>query len=329
MIYEGDDNMLYRKLSFTDKKAAAVALGTASFGGTTEKSEAFEIMDTYAEAGGNVLDTARVYGDFASFTPGGSEEVIGKWLASRGNRDSLILATKGMHPDMRTMHTPRSSREELLSDAKASIDALGAEYVDIYYLHRDDESLPVGRIVDNLNEIYALGIAKAFGASNWSASRIREANAYARKHGLIGFAINEPQLSLAKTAHFADDTLFMMDEEMWRMHKDEKMPCMAFSSMANGYLAKLAEGRPVSESLARTYGCPESEAALEAVKKINAETGYSVSAISLSWMLDLEPVVLPIIGPKNAAQALLAAEVCESRLTVEQTRLLRDIRGLN
>ena len=121
--------MRYRE--FAGKQTAVIALGSVPFGVTIPDSQAFEFMDAYAEMGGNFIDTARVYGDFARDIPGVAEETIGKWLAARHNREAIVLGTKGGHPRLQSMHTGRLDRESLLRDMADSLNALQTDYVDI------------------------------------------------------------------------------------------------------------------------------------------------------------------------------------------------------
>lgn len=122
------------------------------------------------------------------------EKAIGEWLRARGCRDQIILATKGAHPPFQDMHAGRLDRASIQSDLAASLEALGVENVDVYYLHRDDESRPVGEILETLNGFVEEGRVKLLGASNWKTARLREANAYAAAHGLKGFARQPAQM---------------------------------------------------------------------------------------------------------------------------------------
>ena len=186
--------MLKRK--FGTRDVSILALGTADYGGTFPEAKAREFMDAYVEIGGNFIDTAHVYGDFATPKNGESEKVIGRWMEQRRNRDAIFLSTKGAHPKLSAMNVGRLSRSEIRGDMAESLDALRTDHVDVYWLHRDDVSRPVGDVMETMQSLLDDGSTRLIGASNWSAARIREANAYAAGHGLTPFCANQPQFSL-------------------------------------------------------------------------------------------------------------------------------------
>ena len=184
--------MQYRDWPELQRKVSAIALGSAHFGAKMPEETVFEVMDAYIKLGGNVLDTARIYGDFDLGIPGISEKTIGKWLASRKKRDDLVISTKGAHPPWGEFLTPRLDRKSIESDMEESLEALGVPGVELYFLHRDDVNRPVADILESLNGLLEKGKVKLLGASNWSAARILEANAYASSHGLQGFGQPAP-----------------------------------------------------------------------------------------------------------------------------------------
>src|SRR5882757_7073782 len=139
--------MRTRLIPRTTLEASVLCLGTAEFGSVVEDSISETITDRYVELGGNVLDTAEVY---AEWLPGGShrsEEFLGRWLRKHKGRDGLILSTKGAHPRLDSMDKPRMSRKDVESDLDSSLQRLGVDSVDLYWLHRDDPGTPVEDIL--------------------------------------------------------------------------------------------------------------------------------------------------------------------------------------
>ena len=134
-----------------DIKVSSIVLGTDTFGTDTSEAESFALLDNFLELGGTTVDTARVYGCHYGGGDGISELTVGKWLASRKCRDRVVISTKCAHPPLDSMTTGRLSREEIESDIDASLRALGVDYIDILWLHRDDTSRSVEEIVDTLN----------------------------------------------------------------------------------------------------------------------------------------------------------------------------------
>src|SRR5947209_362139 len=136
------------------------------------------LLDTWLEVGGNIIDTAHVYNG------GNSERAVGLWLRERGARERITILDKGAHPNAdRVRVTP----EDITCDLRDSLARLKTDYIDLYLLHRDDPPVPVGPIVEALEEHRRAGRIQAYGGSNWSTRRLEAANAYARAHGLQGF----------------------------------------------------------------------------------------------------------------------------------------------
>ena len=310
---------------FAGRQAAVIALGSSEFGGNCPAEKAFELMDAYVEIGGNFIDTARVYGDFATPKNGESEKVIGRWMALRHNRDRIFLSTKGAHPPLSDMNRGRLSREDVRGDASASLDALGTDHVDVYWLHRDDAARPVGDIMETMQSLIDDGMARSVGVSNWHPARIREANAYAAAHGLTPFCANQPQFSLARQQTVEDPTLVAMDAETYRMHRETNLICVPFSSQAKGFFSKYAElgeeGLP--DKAKRRFLCPENLAVYARILEVREQTGLSVGAIALAYLTSQPFPTFPIAGASRVEQVLALAEAGEAAITPEQRDFLR------
>ena len=324
--------MIYRDWPELGRKVSAIALGSVDFGTGMPEETAFEVMDAYIALGGNVLDTARVYGDFDRGIQGTSEKTIGHWLKVRGARKDVVLSTKGAHPPWDNMQKRRLDKNSIESDIKDSLDALDVESVDLYYLHRDDEDRPVGDILETLNGLIEAGKTKLVGASNWNTARIEEANAYAVSHGLRGFSVNQPQWSLAHQNHIADKTLVQMDREMYEMHTRTGLNCMPYSSQAKGFFIKLFEKGEdaLPEALKRDFVSEDNFRRYQAVLKVREETGLSVGAISLAFMTgQARFFTLPIVGVSRLSQVEPLREAADARLTPGQVQTLVQAAGLS
>ncbi|MCM3628478.1 aldo/keto reductase [Paenibacillus glycanilyticus] len=182
-------------------------------------------MDAYVASGGNMIDTAEVYANWLPGTQSISECTIGNWMKSRGNRNNLIVTTKGAHPRLPTMEISRMSREEITEDVDGSLRRLQVDTIDLYWLHRDDRNRHAGEILDTLNNLVKEGKIRYFGCSNWTANRIQEAQLYAESHGLQSFSANQPMWSLASVDPSAmeDRTLVVMDEELLHLHRLDQL----------------------------------------------------------------------------------------------------------
>ncbi len=314
-----------RYVDFCGRKTSVIALGTMDFGGIIDPARACDFMDAYVEMGGNFIDTARIYGDFVHEIQGGSEKVIGHWMEERRCRDKIVLGTKGGHPDTHHMHVGRLSRAEILDDMQRSLENLRTDCVDIYWLHRDDEQREVEDILTTLTELQERGMTRYVGVSNWKPERIRTALEFARTHGLAVIAANQPQFSLARQAVVEDDTLCQMDEATYRLHVEQNLPCVPFSSQAKGFLAKMAGGGEgtLSDKARRRYLYPENLEVLERVRELSRQTGCSVAALSLAWLTNQPFSTFPIAGVSRMEHFKDLKEAADVVLTPQQRDSLR------
>lgn len=319
--------MKYR--DFYGAEASVIALGSSEFGGTCPQEKAFDLMDAYAAIGGNFIDTARVYGDFATPKNGESEKVIGRWMALRHNRAHIFLSTKGAHPPLSDMSCGRLGREDIRGDLAASLDALGTDCVDVYWLHRDDERRDVGDIMETMQSLIDDGWTRRIGTSNWRPARIREANAYAAAHDLTPFCANQPQFSLARQMIVEDPTLVAMGAETYRLHRETGMICVPFSSQAKGFFSKYAElgeaGLP--DKAKRRFLSPENMQVYARILEVRAQTGLSVGAIALAYLTCQPFPTFPIAGASRVEQVLALAEAGDAALTDAQRDFLRPWRA--
>ena len=184
------------------------------------------------------------------------------------------------------MHKPRLDRENIFSDIKASLAALGTDYTDVYLLHRDCREMPVGEIVDTLDELVKTGLAKVCGVSNWRTDRIKEANEYAKQHNKARICVSQINYSLAETTpeRLGDDTLVCMTDAEFNAYMEMKLPVMAFSSQAKGFFAKLAAGEDLKSKATERFLTEENLKRFERVKEVAAQTGLSPSAVALSFL---------------------------------------------
>jgi aryl-alcohol dehydrogenase-like predicted oxidoreductase len=219
----------------------------------------------------------------------------------------------------------RLDKASIESDVDESLEALGLASVDLYFLHRDETARSVGDILETLNDLVASGKAKLLGASNWSAARIEEANAYAASHGMQGFAVNQPQWSLAFQHHVADKTLIQMDRDTYEMLRKTKLPCMPYSSQAKGFFTKrfeLGEER-LPFALKRDFVSEDNARRYEAVLRVHEATGLSVGAIALAYLTGQPDfLTLPIVGVSKLSQVEALREAADAALPPESLRAL-------
>ncbi len=299
-------------MEINGKAVSALALGTAGFGGGEREVDAFRLMDVYRECGGNIFDTARVYGE--------SEGVIGRYLRSRGCRGEVLISTKGGHHDLVTREK-RINREAIYSDVEVSFGNLGIDYADIYWLHRDDEDVPVCEIMGILADLVREGKILSIGVSNWTSARIAEANEFAAANGLPPIAASQIKHSAAVTVFENDPTMLSLDGASREFYAREKMPVFAYTAQAKGLFSKLerlgVDG--ISEGLRREFICDETLRRYDVMSEIACELGVPIGQVALAWLLcDRELEIIPIIGGKTRAQIEDSFAALDIKLSREQ-----------
>jgi aryl-alcohol dehydrogenase-like predicted oxidoreductase len=299
----------------TSLTVSPLCLGSVPFGNTISEADTFALLDRFVALGGTFIDTARIYSDWVPGEKRRSERVLGDWLAARGNRAKLIIATKGAHPFIESVDVPRTSAAELRDDLEGSLRTLRTDVIDLYWLHRDDPARPVEQFIDALNAFYREGKVRAFGASNWTTARLRAANAYAKQSGQLGFTANQPFwcLGVAKARPPAFIGYVKFDAEMERFHRETGMAVIPYTSQANGFFSKLARGDAGLEK--HEFHVPANLAVGRIVCELAALKRVAPSAIVLAYLWSRPFPVVPIIGSRTPAQL----EDCFAALPVRLT----------
>ena len=264
----------------------SLTFGAANFERHDNDDVYFSLLDKYVELGGSCIDTARAYCSWVEGGADSSESVIGRWIEKRGNRDNIIISTKGGHPDMKAMTVSRLSPQELTYDLNRSLECLKTDYADIYFLHRDNEKIPVSEIMPVLNNFVESGKVHFLGASNWTTKRIEEANKFALENGMEPFRVSQINYSLAHSSvdTFGDPTLVCMDTREYNWYKKNNFPVMAFSPQAKGFFAKLAKGDTAKNLPEGQFAGTANLARLARVKALSSQTGYSPAVIPLGYL---------------------------------------------
>ena len=248
-----------------------------------------DVLDEYVRLGGNAIDTARVYGD------GAAERALGAWLEQRpGVRERLVIVSKGAHP---SGEVKRVTPEEIERDLRVSVELLGGP-IDLYLLHRDDPSVPVGTIVESLTALREAGLLRAYGTSNWTTARIDEANAWAAANGLDGFCVSSQHLSLAaQNEEQWPDTRSANDPELFAWHERTQTPLLAWSPQARGYFF----GRDGSEVL-RVYDNAANRERRRRAALTGERLGRTTAQVALAWVLHQPFPVFACVGARSADQ---------------------------
>lgn len=301
------------KLKGTDLKLSNICLGTANFGEKLSKEQAYQILDAYVDAGGNFIDSANVYCKWIDGLGNSSEQYLGSWLRDRNAYQKVVIATKGGHYDFQNPSVSRVREEEIRKDLEESLRTLGIECIDFYWLHRDDETIDITETVDIMEKLVKEGKIRYYGASNYKRHRMEQAAVYAKKKGLQGFTAVSNQWSMARVNPEGnmnpDPTLVMMDEAYYEWHKAGKMPMIPFSSGAHGFFDKLDRNIQISKQMHDAYMNEENQKRYRLLRQLREETGESIYALSIAWLLNQPFQVYPVtaVSRKEQIQDLIAA----------------------
>jgi aryl-alcohol dehydrogenase-like predicted oxidoreductase len=301
-----------RYLTLPGVPLQASVLGLGGRFGEVADGRAFELLDAFVAAGGTVVDTAHSYAN------GGSERTIGAWMAARGNRERVVVVDKGCHPadDGRSRVHPAVIHREVLE----GLDRLQTPIIDVFLLHRDDQQVPVGPLVDALAEELVAGRIRAFGVANWQPRRVLAANRHAARHGLPGIAVVSSQFSLAVPSEPMWPGALSLDQDARRLHERTGIPLLAWSAQARGWFS----GRHLDPAAAdprarRVYHSERNLGRLSRARRVAVEQGATATAVALAYALRQPFPVVALIGPETPAEledALSALKVRLSRATI-------------
>lgn len=313
----------FAKTGTRDLQVTDLSLGIAKYGGYDKKEENFAQLDRYCDAGGNFIDTALVYGKWVDETQVSYSEIIyGMWLEQGENRKKTVTSTKGAHPLPGTTAS-RVNPECIACDVSESLVNLKTEQIDLYFLHRDDESIPVEVIMDELNRQAARGALNLLGASNWSAARIYRANDYCVKFGMRGFDVSQICFNLMRPTPrmLGDETLVSMTDDEARIYRDMHMPIMAFTAQAGGFVSKFIDV-PNAQIVSR-YASPENLHRLDRIRILCRDAGLSPTAVTLGYLYGQaltgqKLTVIPVTSVSNDRQLDDVIASSDAVLTPEQ-----------
>ncbi|MFC5402213.1 aldo/keto reductase [Cohnella soli] len=252
------------------------------------------LSDAYIELGGNTFDSAHQYE--------GSEEALGRWMEKRNIRDRIVILTKGCHPDDGSPG-PRVGAKFIREDMMESLERLRVKNVDMYALHRDDMTIPVGEIVEALNDAIRAGYVGTIGASNWTLNRVIEANQYAKDNHLQGFSFNSPSFSLAKPLEPHWPGCVSADEDFCRWHESHQVPLLAWSSQAGGFFSgRFSPDIRDNEDMVRVYYSDNNWERLDRATRLATAKGVTPIQIALAYVLHQRFPTFALIGPEKVEE---------------------------
>ena len=310
------------------RRVSLLSLGAMRFGTTTDEATSFAILDRYVAAGGNFIDTSDNYAFWAHQTQGGeSEALLGRWRASRGVGDEVVIATKaGARPlvPAADFDAPREglSRAAIRTASQHSRERLGVERIDLYYAHIPDDSVPLEEQVAAFGELVADGTVGLLGLSNHWAWQLERART---------LAAGRPQVDVLQYHHTylrmrtdIPDRRFSPDGEIGvadgsilsYLRSQPNLTLVAYSPLLNG-----AYTRP-EKQLERAYDHPGTQARLEALSQVAKETGATANQVVLAWLIGGDLPVVPLVGASSVAQLDESLAAVDLELSPEQRQRL-------
>jgi aryl-alcohol dehydrogenase-like predicted oxidoreductase len=282
-------------LGTTDLVVSPLCLGGNVFGWTAGVDDSEAVLDAYTGRGGNFIDTADAYSAWVPGNVGGeSETIIGNWMAARGNRDRIVLATKAgkLHADLSV------SAAGLRKGLEESLTRLRTDHIDLYYAHHDDENVPQEETLATLDEFVREGKVRFIGASNITAERLARALDISSRNGLAPFAVLQNEYNLMVREPY--------ESTMAPLLAEHGMDLLPYYSLARGFLTgKYRGGAEVDSPRAKgvvPYQDERGERVLSTLERLAGEHGTTMGAVALAWLLAKPTVAAPIASARNLEQ---------------------------
>jgi aryl-alcohol dehydrogenase-like predicted oxidoreductase len=308
-----------RQLGFSGLMIGPFALGGNVFGWTADEAKSFEVLDAFVAAGLNLIDSADAYSLWVPGHKGGeSEEMLGKWLAARGNRDKVLIATKlGVEVEPGEMGL---SRKYMQKAVERSLKRLKTDYIDLYQAHRDDPNTPIEETLSAFQDLIKAGKVRAIGASNFSAQRLAESLRVSAEKGLPRYASLQPWYNLYNRAEF--------EHELASLCREQNVGVISYFSLASGFLTgKYRAEKDIAVS-PRGYRIKDmmnerGMRILAALDQLASELNATPAQISLAWLL-ARGVTAPIASATSAAQLHELLGALDVKLDARALKLLDD-----
>jgi len=311
--------MEYRRLGNSGLKVARICLGTMQFGWTADEKAAFEVMDAYAEAGGNFIDTADVYSAWVEGNPGGvSEEIIGRWMKARGNRHLMVVATKFNGRMWPGPNGDGLSRGHVMKAIDDSLRRLQTDYIDLYQTHWPHYDTPQEETLRALDDLVKAGKVRYIGCSNEPAWRLVKAMWISDKYNLNRFISLQPPYSLVRRADF--------ERELEAVCLDQGIGVIPYSPLQGGFLTGKYRRGQIPESARaeglKRYFTERNFDLIELLDQIGKRHGATVTQVALAWMLQRPAITSPIIGANDVAQLKDILGSLEVKLSEEDVKAI-------
>lgn len=293
--------MKYVNLGSTGVKVSELCLGTMQFGWTANEESSVKVMNKAWDAGINFFDTANVYSRWSEKSyPGKTEEIIGKWLKSSGNRSDLILATKVRGSMGDGENISGLSKRHIRQQADASLKRLQTKWIDLYQSHSADETTPIRETLETYTDLISEGKVNYIGASNYPAWRLMESLWVSKEYGLASYQTLQPSYSLVRRHKY--------EPELNQICKNYGLAVIPYSPLAAGFLTgkyKKDGDLPSSDrasSVQTRFFNERGWKILSELETVSKEKGISIAQGALAWVMHQDTITSPIIGANTVEQ---------------------------
>jgi aryl-alcohol dehydrogenase-like predicted oxidoreductase len=293
--------MNYRRLGKTGLEVSEICLGTADFGAHTDDAGAQALLDTFVEGGGNLVDTADMYSNWHPGNKGGeAETMLGRWMKSKGNRRSMVVATKVRVPMWPGPNGEGLGRKHIRWACEDSLRRLQTDHIDLYQTHYMDEATPIEETLRALDDLIRQGKVLYAGCSNMTGRGLEEACAAARAMGIQGYVSLEPRYNLLDRAWFEADLLPRV--------RKYGLGVMPYSSLAEGFLTGIYRRKGSLPENSRAKGVKKSLFSdrnfkvVERLASMGRARKKTPAQMALAWLLAHPWMSAPIVGPSTPAE---------------------------
>jgi 1-deoxyxylulose-5-phosphate synthase len=294
--------MEYRKLGRTDLSVSSIGLGCVTFGREIDEEASFVVMDRALEVGITLFDTAEAY------AKGGSETVVGRWLASRGVRDKIVLATKV---------SGVLTKERVITSAEESLQRLQTDVIDLFQVHHFDTKTPLNETLEGLDALVKAGKVRYIGCSNYAAWQLCKALWQQDVHARARFESVQPNYNLVTRG---------IEEELLPLCADQQVGVISYSPLGAGFLTgKYRQGGPLPEGTRfdvipghqNIYFHDEKFRIMEGLRTLSQESGMSMIRLALAWVIGRPGITSVLVGARSIAHIEQAFEAEATKLSSE------------
>ncbi len=308
-----------RKLGASGLSTPPLILGGNVFGWTADQDASFAILDAFVAGGGRMIDTADMYSTWVPGNQGGeSESIIGAWLAKRGRRDDVLIATK---VGMEVQGSKGLAPERIAQSVEGSLRRLRTDYIDLYFAHLDDADTPLEDTLAAFDRLVKSGKVRAIGASNYSAERLHQALDISAEKGLASYTVLQPHYNLVERAKF--------EGPLQQLCQQRNVAVVPYFALASGFLTGKyrskadLEGKPRG-GMVEQYLNSGGLDVLAAMDEVAAETGATLAQIALAWLAAQPTVAAPIASATSVAQVDELLGAVRLELTPQQLAKLNE-----